>query len=80
MDATASEPIQVSFPLPRGMDTKVHMRLTVQSKSILLFVTTVAGEDSDKPAPMGSFVYALPDVCCPCIRLLLPYPITVSYH
>ncbi|KAI0490379.1 hypothetical protein F4859DRAFT_6851 [Xylaria cf. heliscus] len=58
---TASEPIQVSFPLPRGIDTKIHMRLTIQSKAIVLFVTTVAAEDSDKPAPMGSFVYALPD-------------------
>ncbi|KAJ8125134.1 hypothetical protein O1611_g8506 [Lasiodiplodia mahajangana] len=37
------------------------MRLTTQAKAILLFVTTVAPEDSDKPAPMGSFVYALPD-------------------
>ncbi|GAP92719.1 hypothetical protein SAMD00023353_8900100 [Rosellinia necatrix] len=59
--ASSSAPIQVSFPLPRGMDTKIHMRLTIQSKVILLFVTTVAAEDSDKPAPMGSFVYALPD-------------------
>ncbi|KAI1429579.1 hypothetical protein F5Y12DRAFT_710065 [Xylaria sp. FL1777] len=61
METTASEPIQVSFPLPRGMDTKIHMRLTIQSKAILLFVTTVSAEDSDKPAPMGAFVYALPD-------------------
>ncbi|TRX93278.1 hypothetical protein FHL15_005857 [Xylaria flabelliformis] len=43
------------------MDTKIHMRLTIQSKAILLFVTTVAAEDLNKPAPMGSFVYALPD-------------------
>ncbi|KAK5631164.1 hypothetical protein RRF57_006879 [Xylaria bambusicola] len=61
METMTSEPIQVSFPLPRGMDTKIHMRLTVQSKAILLFVTTVAAEDSNKPAPMGAFVYALPD-------------------
>ncbi|KAI0408049.1 hypothetical protein F4802DRAFT_594494 [Xylaria palmicola] len=61
METSVSEPIQVSFPLPRGIDTKIHIRLTVQSKAILLFVTTVAAEDSDKPAPMGSFVYALPD-------------------
>ncbi|KAI0456778.1 hypothetical protein F5B21DRAFT_125022 [Xylaria acuta] len=61
MATATSEPIQVSFPLPRGMDTKIHMRLTIQSRAILLFVTTVAAEDSDKPAPMGSFVYALPD-------------------
>jgi hypothetical protein len=62
MESPTAEAIQVSFPLPRGMDTKIHMRLTIQSKAILLFLTTVAAEDSDKPAPMGSFVYALPDV------------------
>lgn len=63
MEVPVSAPIQVSFPLPRGMETKIHMRLTIQSKAILLFVTTVAAEDSDKLAPMGSFVYAIPDVC-----------------
>ncbi|KAF2963507.1 hypothetical protein GQX73_g10064 [Xylaria multiplex] len=61
MEATSSQPIQVSFPLPRSMNTKIHMRLTIQSKVILLFITTVATENSDKLAPMGSFVYALPD-------------------
>ncbi|KAI1329003.1 hypothetical protein F5Y16DRAFT_131111 [Xylariaceae sp. FL0255] len=61
MDVMAPEPIQVSFPLPRGMETRIHMRLTVQSKAILLFLTTVTAEDSGKPAPMGSFVYSLPD-------------------
>ncbi|KAI0552237.1 hypothetical protein F4679DRAFT_536474 [Xylaria curta] len=61
MAAATSDPIQVSFPLPRGIDTKIHMRLTIQSKAILLFVTTVAADELDKPAPMGSFVYALPD-------------------
>jgi hypothetical protein len=44
------------------MDTKIHMRLTIQSKAILMFLTTMAAEDTDKPAPMGSFVYSLPDV------------------
>ncbi|KAI1354939.1 hypothetical protein F5Y01DRAFT_311315 [Xylaria sp. FL0043] len=66
-----SEPIQVSFPLPRGMDTKIHMRLTIQSKAILVFVTAVAAEDSDKLAPMGSFVYAMPDVGLPRACVLL---------
>ncbi|KAI1824619.1 hypothetical protein F4861DRAFT_246416 [Xylaria intraflava] len=61
METMAAEPIEISFPLPRGMDTKIHMRLTIQSKAILMFVTTVAAEDSDTPAAMGSFVYALPD-------------------
>ncbi|KAI1438224.1 hypothetical protein GGR50DRAFT_691397 [Xylaria sp. CBS 124048] len=37
------------------------MRLSIQSKAILMFVTTVSSEESDKSASMGSFVYALPD-------------------
>ncbi|KAI0397328.1 hypothetical protein F5Y17DRAFT_392910 [Xylariaceae sp. FL0594] len=62
MAATLEEgPIQVSFPLPRGMNTKIHMRMTIQAKAILLFLTTVASEDGNKPASMGAFVYALPD-------------------
>ncbi|KAI8625198.1 hypothetical protein F5Y19DRAFT_275248 [Xylariaceae sp. FL1651] len=61
MTTTAATPIQVSFPLPRSMDTKIHMRLSILPKAILLFLSTVAAEDTDKPAPMGSFVYALPD-------------------
>ncbi|KAJ2968809.1 hypothetical protein NUW58_g10137 [Xylaria curta] len=44
------------------MDTKIHMRLTIQSKVILLFVTTITADDSEKTASMGSFVYAIPDV------------------
>ncbi|KAH9909878.1 hypothetical protein F4778DRAFT_22661 [Xylariomycetidae sp. FL2044] len=59
--AATDEPVQLSFPLPRSLDTKVHMRLTVKAKAILLFLTTVAPDEAGKPAPMGSFVYSLPD-------------------
>ena len=62
MDPPTSQPIQLSFPLPRSLDTKVHLRLTIQAKAIMLFLTTVAADDVGKPVPVGSFVYALPDV------------------
>lgn len=65
MEATGDEPIQLSFPLPRSLDTKIHLRLTIKSKAILLFLTTVSMDDVGKPVPMGSFVYALPDVSLP---------------
>ncbi|KAI1093979.1 hypothetical protein F5B19DRAFT_97275 [Rostrohypoxylon terebratum] len=61
MEAAIDEPIQLSFPLPRSLDTKIHLRLTIKAKVILLFVTTMAVDDPDDAAPMGSFVYALPD-------------------
>ncbi|KAI2609270.1 hypothetical protein GGR54DRAFT_382783 [Hypoxylon sp. NC1633] len=61
MEYPIDEPVQLSFPLPRSLDTKIHMRLTIKSKVIMLFLTTVAVDDQNQAVPMGSFVYALPD-------------------
>ena len=55
-------PIQLSFPLPRSLDSRIYLHLTVKSKAILLFLTTASMEDAGSPTPLGSFVYALPDV------------------
>lgn len=65
MDVAGDQPIQLSFPLPRSLDTKIHLRLSIMSKAIMLFLTTVAMDDVGKPVPMGSFVYALPDASHP---------------
>jgi hypothetical protein len=62
MDAATDDTVQVSFAMPYSLDTKIHLRLAVKSKVIVLFITTVASDDIGKPVPMGSFVYALPDV------------------
>lgn len=56
-------PIQLSFPLPRSLDTRIYLHLTVKAKAIVLFLTTASLEDAASPTPLGSFVYALPDVC-----------------
>ncbi len=56
-------PIQLSFSLPRSLDTRIYLHLTVKSKAVLLFLTTAAMDDASSPTPLGSFVYALPDVC-----------------
>ncbi|KAI0169515.1 hypothetical protein GGR52DRAFT_550378 [Hypoxylon sp. FL1284] len=61
MEETIDKPVQLSFLLPRSLDTKVHLRLTVKSKVILLFLTTMAADEGGQAAPMGSFVYALPN-------------------
>ncbi|KAJ4302099.1 hypothetical protein N0V88_002235 [Collariella sp. IMI 366227] len=54
-------PIQLSFPLPRSLDTRVYLHLTVKAKAVLLFLTTASMEEAGSPTPLGSFVYALPD-------------------
>jgi hypothetical protein len=58
----SAKPIELSFPLPKAPETKIHLHLTINTTSIVLFVTTVYGGDLPTGAPLGSFVYALPDV------------------
>jgi hypothetical protein len=59
----AGKPIELSFPLPKAPETKIHLQLTINATSLLLFLTTVDGGNTSAAAPLGSFVYALPDVC-----------------
>ncbi|KAI9709050.1 MAG: hypothetical protein M1820_003496 [Bogoriella megaspora] len=66
-----TKPIQLSFPLPRTQGTRIHLHLTVREKSILLFLTTAAG-DSAGAASMGSYVYALPNPSNPSQPLSTP--------
>ncbi|ERT02305.1 uncharacterized protein SPSK_05631 [Sporothrix schenckii 1099-18] len=56
-----SETVTFSTPLPRAVDTQIHVRLTTRDKCLMLFVTTAGTEDGETLAPMGSFVYAVPD-------------------
>ncbi|KAH7418372.1 hypothetical protein BKA64DRAFT_635501 [Cadophora sp. MPI-SDFR-AT-0126] len=60
MSDVSGRPIQLSFPLPKAPDTRIHVHLTVQATSILLFLTTAMNGDTST-VPLGSFVYALPD-------------------
>jgi hypothetical protein len=57
-----AESIQVSVPLPHSIDTRIYIHLTARSKYVMLFLTTASAEEVGTPTPMGSFVYALPDV------------------
>jgi hypothetical protein len=56
------KPIELSFPLPKAPETKIHVHLTINTTSIVLFLATVYGGDVPTGASLGSFVYALPDV------------------
>ena len=58
----SAKAVDLSFPLPNAPETKIHLRLTINAASLLLFLTTVYGGDAPTAAPLGSFVYALPDV------------------
>lgn len=57
----SSAPIELSFPLPNAADTNVFLHLTIQPTLLLLFLTTSMSSEAAATAPMGSFVYALPD-------------------
>lgn len=67
-----TETFQLSFPLPRSLDTRIYVHLTVRAKSVLIFLTTAAADEMGSPPAMGSFVYALPDVSFPCTCSLSP--------
>lgn len=58
------ETFQLSFPLPRSLEARIYVHLTVQAKSVMIFLTTASADELGTPPPMGSFVYALPDVSC----------------
>jgi hypothetical protein len=60
----STRPIELSFPLPKAPETRIHLYLTIQATSLLLFLTTALNGDTSTAAPLGSFVYALPDVSC----------------
>ncbi|KAK5656180.1 hypothetical protein OQA88_4940 [Cercophora sp. LCS_1] len=66
------ESVQLSLPLPRSLDTRIYLRLTIKSKAILLFLTTASADEAGAPTPLGSFVYALPDKYNPAQPLSTP--------
>jgi hypothetical protein len=67
--APSVKPVQLSLLLPRAPETRIHIHLTINTISLMVFLTTVGGGDTATTAPLGSFVYALPDVCY-CIKSL----------
>ncbi|GKT48908.1 uncharacterized protein ColSpa_09089 [Colletotrichum spaethianum] len=50
---------QLSIPLPRSLDTRIHIHLTTKAKAATLFLTSVTQGEQSGPAALGSFVYAL---------------------
>jgi len=59
----SSKPLELSFPHPKAPHIILQAHLTFLATSTILFLTTTAvGESAPTLAPMGSFVYAMPDV------------------
>ena len=59
----STEPLELSFPLPKAPNTILQVHLTFFATTIMLFLTTTAlGESDQTLSAMGSFVYAMPDV------------------
>lgn len=58
----ASPAVELSLPLPKSLDTRIYVRLSTETKAIVLSLTTASPDEAASAAPMGSFVYGLPNV------------------
>ncbi|KAL1302701.1 hypothetical protein AAFC00_003061 [Neodothiora populina] len=53
--------LELSLALPRALPgSRIHLRLTLQPKTLLLFLSSSSGEGTQQ-ASLGTFVYAMPD-------------------
>ncbi|KAI9833980.1 MAG: hypothetical protein M1826_005885 [Phylliscum demangeonii] len=61
--APSFQPIELSFLLPRSAHTHIHLHLSYLpgGRTLLLFLTTASAAAAAPTAPLGSFVYAIPD-------------------
>ncbi len=62
MVSETTDVVELSLPLPRSLDTRIYIRLSTRAKAIVVSLTTASQDETASAAPMGSFVYALPNV------------------
>lgn len=56
-------PIQFAFHLPKHPHLNLHAHLSLTGNCVMVHLTTTdIGESENSAPPMGSFVYAMPDV------------------
>ncbi|EEP82209.1 predicted protein [Uncinocarpus reesii 1704] len=61
-DLFSIAPSEISFPLPKAVNTTLHIHLTFFATTATVFLTTTStGESQGTTRPMGSLVYAIPD-------------------
>lgn len=59
----SAQALEISFPVPRAPYAILHGRLTFESGYVMVHLTTSElGESNSMVAPLGSFVYAMPNV------------------
>ena len=58
----SSRSIQLALPSHTNSLVIVHVHLTFFKTNTMLFLTTTGAGDSEGLTPMGSFVYAMPNV------------------
>lgn len=57
------KPVELSFPVPRHLHMNLQVHLTFLGNCSMIHLTTsTIGEGATTHAPLGSFVYAMPDV------------------
>jgi hypothetical protein len=57
------KPQELSFPLPKALHTTGHVHLTFLAHCFMVHLaTSTPGDSAGSVKPMGSFVYAMPDV------------------
>lgn len=58
------QPIEISFSLPKAPHAILHCQLTfLEACSMIHLTTTELGQSGSSITPLGSLVYAIPDVC-----------------
>lgn len=63
LTAPTVKPTEVSFTLPKAFHTTAHVHLNFLGHCAMVFLATSSPADSGGSIkPMGSFVYAMPDV------------------
>lgn len=56
-------PQEISFPLPKALHTTAHVHLSFLDHCAMVFLSTsTPGDSAGSVKPLGSFVYAMPDV------------------
>ncbi|RAQ65923.1 hypothetical protein COH20_011284 [Aspergillus flavus] len=61
--APHAKPQELSFPLPKALHTTAHIHLTFLDTCTTVFLaTSTPGDSAGSVKPMGSFVYAMPDL------------------
>ncbi|PYH45678.1 proteasome assembly chaperone 4 family protein [Aspergillus saccharolyticus JOP 1030-1] len=59
-------PQEISFPLPKALHTTAHIHLTLLETCVMVFLaTSTPGDSAGTMKPMGSLVYAMPDLKSP---------------